>query len=201
VCSKRFADPLVTADRHLWHAKIELVMRTASFLLFMLLAVKSAIAADKISPASKELFAATVRGVAISIHAAARPFDPSRHKTTDLVVKGETAICATIDGRNVVGTDQTLPKAGWPQLCRMYVQFGKKRVTVPERLLTHVFMPNLDRAKFDHQYASSVISVSADGRAVIISLGVGDGGGSNTYSLYVGVDGTCTTEEPARPEP
>ena len=175
-------------------------MRTAAFIL-TLFGATLAYAAEKTSPASKELFAATIRGTAISVHAAARPFDPSLHKTTDMVVKGETAISATIDGRSVIGMDQTLPSEGTPQLHRVYVQFGKKRVTVPPELLTHVFFPNLGPANFNHAFGDSMVSVSADGRAVVISLGVGDGGGASTYNLYVGIDGTCTTKEPLRPEP
>lgn len=94
-----------------------------------------------------------------------------------------------------------MPRAGIPQLSQIYVQFGDKRIDVPARLLTHVFIPHRGPAAFDHRYADSLVSVSADGRAVLISLGVGDGGGTGTYSLYVAADGTVTNKEPQRPEP
>ena len=158
--------------------------------------------ADKKPSAPRLLYSATIQQTPISIFLAERPFEPARHKTTELIVddKGHSTP-ATVDGRVPVGTDQTLPRAGTRQLFQLYVQFGDRRVDVPERLLTHVFIPHSRAATFDHRYAGHLVSVSADAKAVLISLGVGDGGGAGTYTLYVGADGTCTDKEPSRPEP
>ena len=174
-------------------------------LAFLLLATLSVFGAEKELAAARLFYSATVNKTAIAIYIGDRPFDPSRHQTTPLRNTGTeqnpTWKAATIDGRVVVGTDQTLPEVGRPQLSQLYVQFGDKRIDVPERLLTHVFSPHLDRTIFDHRFAHNVVSISSDGRAVIISLGVGDGGAAASYSIYVGSDGTCTNEEPRRPEP
>lgn len=172
-----------------------------SILTLLLLAALPAFGADKKPAAARLFFSATVHGSPVSIFIADRSFDPTRHKTTQLSGEGSTFKPATIDGRVPVGTDQTLPHAGVRQLSQLYVQFGAKRIDVPERLLTHVFIPHRGPATFDHRYAASLVSVSADGRAVLISLGVGDGGGTGTYSLYVAADGTCTNKEPQRPQP
>lgn len=156
-------------------------------------------AADNTPEGPQQLFSAAVSGKIISVFITDRPFDPALHKITELIVNDSGhSTSATIDGRAAIGTDGFAPRAGRPQLAQLYVQFGDKRVDVPERLLTHVFNPSLGPATFDHRRAETLVSVSADGKAVFISLGVGDGGGATTYSLFVGADGTCTTETPAR---
>jgi hypothetical protein len=171
----------------------------------LLLATVSAGGADQKKQRAHLIFSATVRKIPISIFIADRPFDPSKHRTTPHRIAGTEQEpemkSATIDGREVIGTDQTLPTEGERQLSEVYVKFGDKRVDVPESLLTHVFLPQLKPATFDQHYADTLVSVSADGKAVLISLHVGDGGGTTTYAIYVGMDGTCTNEEPERPQP
>lgn len=177
-------------------------MRTA--LVFLCLFAVISVRADDQEPESPHrLFSAEVGGKVISVYVTIRPFDPSRHKVTELITdpSSDRFTAATIDGRAVVGTDSTAPGAGTPQLAGVHVLFGKKRVEVPESLLTHVFSPSLGLSTFDHRYADSMVAVSADGKAVLITLGVGDGGGASTYVLYVGEDGTCTNEVPRMREP
>ena len=177
-------------------------MRKTPLLLALLLAALPLCGAEP-KPAARLLFSATVRKTPIAVFMADRAFDPARHKTTpprnlgtDEDPKWEAA---TVDGRAVVGTDE--PKAGKRQLSRLYVQFGKRRIDVPQRLLTHIFLPQINPATFDHRGAINVVSVSADGRAVLIDLGVGDGEYGRTVSFYVGADGACTDEPLPRYEP
>ena len=176
-------------------------MRTTLFIL-CLLAAFSVRAADSKPEGPQQLFSAVVSGKTVSVFIADRPFDPAVHQRTQLIVdeSGHSTL-ATIDGRAVIGTDGVAPRAGSRQLAQLYVQFGSKRVDVPDRFLTHVFNPSLGPATFDHRYADTLVSVSADGKAVLISLGAGDGGGATTYSLCVGDDGTCTNKTPTRREP
>ena len=174
-------------------------MRT-TLIIFYLLAAFSLRAADNKPEGPQQLFTAVVGGTTISVFSADRPFDPALHKITQQIVDGSGHNTgATIDGRAAIGSDGATPRAGRRQLAQLYVQFGGKRVEVPESLLTHVFNPGIGPATFDHRFAETLVSVSADGKAVFISLGVGDGGGGSTYSIYVGADGTCTNEIPSRP--
>ena len=151
-------------------------------------------------PAARRMFSATVQNVPISVFIADRAFDPARHRTTpprnagtDEDPKWEPA---TVDGRDVVGTDE--PEAGDRQLA---VQFGKRRIDVPQRLIAHVFAPQLSTAKFNEVGMTNTVTISADGRAVLIGLAVGDGEYARTVSICVGADGTCTDELVPRYEP
>ena len=177
-------------------------MKTSPVLTVLLLAALPVWAAEK-KPAARLLFSATVKNVPIAIFVADRAFDPARHRTTpprnagtDDDPKWEPA---TVDGREVVGAGELTP--GKRQLAQLAVQFGKRRIEVPGRLLAHVFEPQLTLAKFNEIGMTNTVTVSADGRAVLISLGVGDGEYARTISFYVGADGTCTDEPVPRHEP
>lgn len=157
-------------------------------------------------PKDAVLYSGSVGGTEVKVTASCRPFDQSAHKTTPLINRGTEDRpdwrSATVDGIDVVGTDETLPKDGTPQLSTMTIVFGTKRVEVPAKHLHHVFLPNLFPATFsrDH-YVSTLIAFSADAKAVYISLGVGDGGGAGTHTLFVTDDGTTDSKPIQRPEP
>ena len=157
-------------------------------------------------PKDAVLYSGSVGGTEVKVTASCRPFDRSAHKTTPLINRGTEDRpdwrSATVDGIDVVGTDETLPKDGTPQLSTMTIVFGTKRVQVPAKHLHHVFLPNLFPATFssDH-YVSTLIAFSADAKAVYISLGVGDGGGAGTYTLFVTDDGKIDSKPIQRPEP
>ena len=156
-------------------------------------------------PRDAVIYEGSVGSTPVKITASARPFDRSAHKVTELRKVGtaekEDWRSATVDGVDVVGTDQTLPKDGLPQLSSLTIWFGTTKVDVPTRHLHHVFLPHLDAATFKESYVHTLIAFSADARAVFISMGVGDGGGSGTYDLRVTADGTVSTEPLHRPEP
>jgi hypothetical protein len=156
-------------------------------------------------PKDAVIYGGSVGSTPVKITASARPFDRTAHTVTELrnvgAAEKEDWRSATIDGVAVVGTDQTLPKDGLPQLSSLTVWFGTTKVDVPTRHLHHVFLPHLDPATFKGNYVHTLIAFSADARAVFISLGVGDGGGSGTYDLRVAADGTVSTEPLHRPEP
>ena len=156
-------------------------------------------------PKDAVIYEGSVGTTPVKITASARPFDRTAHKVTELrnvgTAEKEDWRSATIDGVEVVGTDQTLPKDGLPQLSSLTIWFGTTKVDVSKRHLHHVFLPHLGAATFKKSYAHTLIAFSADARAVFISLGVGDGGGSGTYDLRVTADGTVSTEPLHRPEP
>ena len=177
-------------------------MKSTLVVTALLLAALPICASGK-KPVPRPMFSATVQNVPISIFIADRAFDPARHRTTpprnlgtDEDPKWEAA---TVDGRDVVGTDE--PEAGDRQLAQIAVQFGKRRIDVPKRLLAHVFNPDLSTAKFNQIGMTNTVTISADGRAVLIGLAVGDGEYARTISIYVGIDGTCTDEPVPRHEP
>ena len=152
------------------------------------------------------IYEAIVSGRSIKVVVSEQAFDPSKHKTTELKNQGTEEspnwIGATVDGRTVIGTDQTLPPKGLPQVGRIVVYFGDKKVEVPSALTCNVFLPHLHTpGVFTTTMADSIISVSADAKCVLIDLGVGDGGGTSTAFFAISDDGKASTEPPRRPEP
>jgi hypothetical protein len=152
------------------------------------------------------IYEAIVSGRPIKVVVSEQPFDPDKHKLTELKNQGTEEspdwIGATIDGRTVIGTDQTLPPKGLPQVGQIAVYFGDKKVEVPTALTCNVFLPHLSTpGVFTIAMADSVISVSADAKCVLIDLGVGDGGGTSTAFFAISEDGKASTEPPRRPEP
>lgn len=151
------------------------------------------------------IYEAVVSGTPIKIVASERRFDPSRHTLTDLRNTGTEAEPnwqgATIDGEAVMGMDATLPPKGYPQLDRLTVSFGDQVVQVPRKMLQNVFNPHLspESQSFNVDAADSIISVSRDGKAVIIDLCVGDGGGTTNVVYVVGRDGKVKRTLPQRP--
>jgi len=143
------------------------------------------------------LYSATVNGTPISVHMAERPFDPARHRTTPpREAKGDEPFRdATVDRKPVIGFDGSGPSKGDPHLSQLYVKFGNKRVDVPRRLLSHVFLPYLEPAN-KLPAAKNLVAVADDCRSVLIRLTVGDGAGLGSYTIHVGADGSC---EPVHP--
>jgi hypothetical protein len=163
----------------------------------------SAIAFDY--PKDAVIYDGAAGSTKIKITGSARPFSRASHKTKDFQPVGvaghENGRCATVDGQPVVGTDQTLPKDGIPQLAALTVWFGETKVSVPDKHLHHVFLPSLRPATFEREFIDTLVSVSADGKAVYLSLAVGDGGGAGTYGLVIRADGTIISGSIRRPEP
>ena len=152
------------------------------------------------------IYEAVVSGRTIKVVVSEQAFDPSKHKTTELKNQGTEEnpnwIGATIDGRTVIGTDQTLPPKGLPQVGQIAVYFGDKKVVVPPAMTCNVFLPHLRTpGVFTIAMADSIISVSADAKCVLIDLGVGDGGGTSSAFFAVSEDGKASSEPPRRPEP
>jgi hypothetical protein len=151
------------------------------------------------------IYEAVVSGTPIKVIVSEQAFDPSKHKTTELTNKGTEENpnwIGAIDGRTVIGTDQTLPPKGLPQVGQIVVHFGAKKVEIPPALACNVFLPHLRTpGVFTIAMADSIISVSADAKCVLIDLGVGDGGGTATAFFAVSEDGMASTEPPNRPEP
>ncbi len=152
------------------------------------------------------IYEAVVSKTSIKVVVSEQAFDPSRHKTTELKNQGTEEnpnwVGATIDGRTVIGTDQTLPPKGLPQVSRIAVYFGDKKVEVPPALTCNVFLPHLSTpGVFTIAMADTIISVSANAKCVLIDLGVGDGGGTSTAFFAISEDGKASTEPPRRPEP
>lgn len=183
---------------------LTIFLRTAILLLS-----STALCVEERWPIDKDvvIFEGIVADTKIRIEGSERSFDPKAHKITDLHNTGTEEepnwIGATIDDSPVIGTDQTVPPKGLPQLDRLTVFFGDKKIDVPSKLLHRVFMPHLTHGpgKFTNEYADTIISVSADAKCVIIDLGVGDGSGTASTVFVVSSDGTITTEYPQRPEP
>ncbi|MDL5047545.1 hypothetical protein QQ054_16135 [Oscillatoria amoena NRMC-F 0135] len=181
-----------------------ILLRTAILLLFSI-----ALCAAETWPIDKDvvIFEGIVADTKIRIEGSERPFDPKAHKVSELHNKGTEEepnwIGATIDGSPAIGTDQTVPPKGLPQLDRLTVFFDDKKIDVPSKLLHRVFLPHLTHrpGTFTNEYADTIISVSADAKCVIIDLGVGDGGGTASTVFIVSSDGIVTTEYPRRPEP
>lgn len=152
------------------------------------------------------IYEAVVSGEKVKVVVSEQAFDPSKHKTTELKNQGTDEkpnwTGATVDGKAVVGTDQTLPPKGLPQLARIVVHFGDHEVEVPAALLSNVFLPHLSNpGVFTIHGGDTIISVSSDARCVMIDFGVGDGGGTSSAFFAVSKDGKATAERPGRPTP
>jgi|GEM_PF-1680463 len=193
---------------HTLRNRTNLVAMKSRFILYVILFAAVflkalAFAAEKPASDPQLIFSAVVHGTAIKIYIATQPFDPSLYRTTPYTSKedGSDWHHATIDGQEVIGTDGLLPKAGRSQLKSLYVMFGKKRVDLDPRLRNCVFNPCMATASFNQRYGGNIVSVSEDGQAVLISLGVGDTGASTTHTFYIGADGTTSDREPDRPNP
>jgi len=169
-------------------------------LLFLLPIGLHSFARDVSARKSHLLYSAFVGGTRIQVFISDKPFFPEKHRTTLKKYDESSAkvLPATVDGRPVRGSDNRLPKTGCSQLATLYVMFGKRRVNVPERLLSNVFHPSLGLAEFDSRYGDTIVSVSADGKSVLISLGVGEGGGVDILTYCIDIGGTCTETEPSR---
>jgi hypothetical protein len=181
--------------------RLESLLKKLAFISYLFFGLSAAFGAEK-APKQRLLFSATVRDIPIHIYMTERPFDPANHKITPAPVGSEAGSEAKlVDGRLVVGLDGAIPKAGISHLASLSVLFGERRVDVPEQFIAHIFGPH-DDASFRDGFADTIVSVSADGKAVIISFGVGDGGGTTFHrGIFVGADGKCSDEELRRPEP
>ena len=182
-------------------------MRTLIMFAILQVAISNAMA-DQEWKIRKDvlIYEAVVAGRSIKVVVSEQAFDPGKHKTTELKNQGTEAtpnwVGATVDGRTVIGTDKTLPPKGLPQVAQIVVHFGDHVVEVPAAITSNVFLPHLDApGVFSISGADSIISVSADGKCVLIDLGVGDGGGTATAFFAISDDGKATTEPPRRPEP
>lgn len=187
-------------------AQLQHAMRLRAFIISATAVITIATRAVAFDyPKDAVIYEGSVGTTPVKITASARPFDRTAHKVTDLRSVGtaekEDWRSATIDGIEVVGTDQTLPRDGLPQLASLTIWFGTTKVDLPVRHLHHVFLPHLDAATFRGNYVHTLVAFSADAKAVFISLGVGDGGGSGTYDLRVTADGAVSNEPLYRPEP
>jgi hypothetical protein len=149
------------------------------------------------------IYEAVISGTTIKVMISEQAFNPDNHKITEPEKRGTAEdpiwVAATIDGKPVVGTDQTIPPKGLPQLARLVVYFGDKQVEVPPALMSHIFIPH-DSTDFDIDQADTIISVSSDAKCVLIDMAVGDGGGTSSAFFAVSVDGKTSTKQPSRPD-
>ncbi|MCB1209554.1 MAG: hypothetical protein KDK97_09520 [Verrucomicrobiales bacterium] len=181
-------------------------MRLRSFVIGTIGVVAIAVRAVAFDyPKDAVIYDGAVGTTKVKITASAQPFSRAAHKTTELRNAGtkekQDWKSATVDGKNVVGTDQTLPIDGLPQLSALTVWFGEQRVSIPVEYLHHVFLPRLEPATFTDAYIDTLVAFSADGKALYLSLGVGDGGGAGTYDLRIRADGKVFTTPIQRPNP
>jgi hypothetical protein len=149
------------------------------------------------------IYEAVVAGTAIKVVISEQAFNPANHQITEPQKRGTEEdpiwVAATIDGKPVVGTDQTVPPKGLPQLARIVVYFGDKQVEIPASTTSHVFIPH-DSTDFSVDFADTIISVSSDAKCVLIDMAVGDGGGTSSAFFSVSADGKTSTKPPNRPE-
>ncbi len=181
-------------------------MRLRDFIISAIVATISATSCLAFDYAKDVLvYEGSVGATKVKVTASERPFSRAAHKTTDLRNAGSEEkpdwMPATVDGKGVVGTDQTLPEDGLPQLFALTVWFGDKKVSVPSEHLNHIFLPHLDGTTFEDGYIDTLVAFSSDGKALYLSLGVGDGGGTSTYDMQIRADGTVTNKPIQRPEP
>lgn len=149
------------------------------------------------------IYEAVVAGTAVKVVISEQAFNPDNHKITEPEKRGTPEdpiwVAATIDGVTVVGTDQTIPPKGLPQLARLVVHFGEKQVEVPTALMSHIFIPH-GSTDFDIDQADTIISVSSDAKCVLIDMAVGDGGGTSSAFFAISADGKISTKPPSRPD-
>jgi hypothetical protein len=107
-----------------------------------------------------------------------------------------------VDGHTTAGfceTDSQMMK-GVRYLTRLAVSFDGKVVEAPSKLIAHVFLPNTDTT-FDSGRRTGMVSISSDGNAVVVDLGVGDGAWSGHQAFTFTAQGGCRLGAPIPPEP
>jgi len=150
-----------------------------------------------------------VAGTKVKVTVSEQPFDPDKHRVSEKSNFGTVENPRrepTVDLRPVIGnsveTEGSLPPAGCPQLSRVAVHFGDVVVEVPQQLLSNVFFARLHSpGRFSLEYADSIVSVSSDAKCVLISLGVGEGGGQAEAFFAVSKDGQASDQRPTRELP
>ena len=152
------------------------------------------------------IYEATVNNKKIVVLLSEAPFDPDKHEITPggVVGKGDDARAywPKVDGHTTAGFGETnaAMMKGLRHLTRLAVSFDGKVVEAPIKLIAHVFLPDTDTT-FDSGRRTGMVSISSDGAAVVVDLGVGDGAWSSHEAFTFTAQGDCRLGVPIPPEP
>jgi hypothetical protein len=140
----------------------------------------------------------------IAVTMSEAPFVAKQHEVGP-VVRGDdedTRSRLAIDGIPAVGCLETDPKLleGKNHLTRLAVSFNGKIVEAPQKLIAHVFQPSAD-ATFDGTRPSGKVSVSSDGKFVVVDLAAGEGTAAWHRAFTFSDQGECRLGAPPPPSP
>ena len=147
-----------------------------------------------------------MNGKVFTVHMSTGGLGAAKHKIEPYSVTGEgdhaVAHYPKVDGHTVVGIDGPVPQAEerFPHLTKLAVSFGDVVVEAPASLIAHVFMPH-SGTTFDTKYQNGRVAISADGQAVTVELGVGDGSAAGSVAFTFTSSGECVLGLPEPPTP
>jgi hypothetical protein len=148
--------------------------------------------------AAKPAFSANVSGHQIEVHIRYGELDPKKRKVELREAKhdsGETYQQWTLQGKPVLGTDNTDPTPGFGDgkpfdiIESITIVWDGKKRQVPQDLFDHIVLPHR-RTNLNEGWAGMFFIVDPDGDAIILDMGIGDGGGSTGITWLFTRDGT-----------
>jgi hypothetical protein len=152
--------------------------------------------------AADTIYAARVKDTRIVVYLAKAPFDPTKHWVVPGRVEGRKgngrAFWPEVDGHRVKGFSETdtsklknYAHVAWLAVLFVDENNNEKLVPAPPELISHIFHPS-EKTAFDMEHRRGVISVSSDGQAVAVDLGLGDGAASGHAEFTFTAAGDCT---------
>ncbi|MBK1791528.1 hypothetical protein [Persicirhabdus sediminis] len=150
------------------------------------------------------VFSAVINEEKIIVTMSSAVFDPAAYKTTDYKVDNSghepSYVLPTIEGIECIGWDSQLPNKENPRthLSQLTVQFGEKTISAPRELIAHVIMPHADFS-FDGHIMAGGVTLSADGKCVIVEVPAGDGGTASSQCFTFSAAGEVIVGKPEQP--
>lgn len=150
------------------------------------------------APASKPVFSGTVNGHSIEIFIRYGTLDPKKRKVESREAKqgnGETYQQWMLQGKPVLGTNNSDPSIGsgegkpFDTIDSITLLWDGKKREVPQELFDHIVLPHRSTSLKDG-HAGIYFRIDPSGEAIIVDMGVGDGGGSSGISWLFTKDGT-----------
>ena len=149
-------------------------------------------------PPPKPTFSAIVNGHRIEVDIRYGTLDPKKRKVELRPAKhdsGETYQQWTLQGKPVLGTDNTDPTRGFSAgkpfdvIESITLVWDGKKQEVPKTLFDHIVLPHR-RTNLNDLSAGLFFIVDPDGDAIIVDMGISDGGGSTGIRWLFTSDGT-----------
>ena len=144
---------------------------------------------------------ATINGHTIRVQFVFGRFDPKKRVVTKRIEKpdvGQTYEQILVNGKPVLGLDNDDPTRGtgdkdeprpFKTIEKILLHWDGKRVAVPSSLYDHIVMPGTDTSLRDGEQPDVMFVPDPAGEALVVTMRVGDGGGTNRIIWLLRKDG------------